>query len=202
MFDEEHYKNATDLGQYTDFSYNALLTQALLSCGDAAAAAGLNLSCGQSSTDSLNDSAFFSSINTTAIENLKALTSLSSMGHNMDGMMLDDGVNASPNIHGTTGYITEYGGGGGGVGGEQQDHQQQQHHLQHQRALDGSEQESLIHNIECNESIPMCGDDTEAAMQLENNECIEMDVSLLYIGHIGLLIDLMVNNYPYLFDVK
>uniref|UniRef100_A0A182UK47 Uncharacterized protein n=1 Tax=Anopheles melas TaxID=34690 RepID=A0A182UK47_9DIPT len=91
MFDEEHYKNATDLGQYTDFSYNALLTQALLSCSDAAAAAGLNLSCGQSSTDSLNDSAFFSSLNTTAIENLKALTSLSSMGHNMDGMMMDDG---------------------------------------------------------------------------------------------------------------
>lgn len=152
MFDDEHYKNAGDF-QYTDFlPYNTLLTQALLSCGDVSS---LNLNCGQVLQDNMasggvNDSGgFLSSINPTAIENLKALTNFQTVA------TLDE--SAGPSSSGA--YLTEIG-----------------HHRGQE--LSSTESESLIHNIECNETIPLCRDEAEAGgMHLESDECMEIEES-------------------------
>lgn len=141
MFDDEHYKNSAELCQYTDFlPYNTLLTQALLSCGDVSS---LNLNCGQALQDNMttgmNEAGFLSSINPTAIENLKALTNFQTVA------ALDE---AGPSSSGP--YLTEIGPG---------------------------HSESLIHNIECNETIPMCSDEGDTGMHLESDECMEIEES-------------------------
>lgn len=160
MFDDEHYRNSAELCQYTDFlPYNALFTQALMSCGDVSS---LNINCNQvlhseTMTSGIsNDSGFLSSINPTAIENLKALTNFQSMNTSDD---------VGPSSSGA--YLTEIGGtrmneSSSTSGGHVTDGQ--------------AEGESLIHNIECNETIPMCGDDCENGMQLESDECMEIEV--------------------------
>lgn len=148
MFDDESYKNAGDF-QYTDFlPYNTLLTQALLSCGDVSS---LNLNCGQvlqdNGTTAANDSGgFLSSINPTAIENLKALTNFQTVAA---ATSMDDA--AGPSSSGA--YLAEMG-----------------HHQ-------GATSESLIHNIECNETIPLCRDEGDAGMHLESDECMEIEES-------------------------
>uniref|UniRef100_A0A1Q3F585 Putative tfiif-interacting ctd phosphatase n=1 Tax=Culex tarsalis TaxID=7177 RepID=A0A1Q3F585_CULTA len=157
MFDDEHYKNAGDF-QYTDFlPYNTLLTQALLSCGDVSS---LNLNCGggqvlqdnMASSGSANESGgFLSSINPTAIENLKALTNFqtvaaaaAAVATTMDETVVAPGPSSS----------------GAYLGQE----------------LAGAESESLIHNIECNETIALCrGDEADAGMHLESDECMEIE---------------------------
>lgn len=74
LFDEEINKGSGDLCQYSDFfPYNSVITQALLSCND------VNALCEQTDlTANLqpSDITFLSSMNQTAIDNLKALTNL------------------------------------------------------------------------------------------------------------------------------
>lgn len=156
MFDDEHYKNAGDF-QYTDFlPYNTLLTQALLSCGDVSS---LNLNCGgqvlqenmTSGTVTATDSgSFLSSINPTAIENLKALTNFQTVAAAAAAATIDETV-AGPSSSGA--YLGQ--------------------------ELGGSESESLIHNIECNETIALCrGDEgSDPGMHLESDECMEIEES-------------------------
>lgn len=148
MFDDENYKNAGDF-QYTDFlPYNTLLTQALLSCGDVSS---LNLNCGQVLQDNMttgtvaagDSGGFLSSINPTAIENLKALTNFQTVATTMDEA-------AGPSSSGA--YLAE---------------------MSHQAPTS----ESLIHNIECNETIPLCRDESDAGMHLESDECMEIEES-------------------------
>ncbi|XP_058065712.1 CTD small phosphatase-like protein 2 [Anopheles bellator] len=146
MFDEEHYRGVAELGQYNDYSYNMLLTQALLSCGDVA---GLNLTDSHGDLGNANDTQFISSLNSTAIENLKALSTFTNMG-NMDSM-LDQGASSSTGPH--KAYLPEFS------------------HGNH-----SSEQQSLIHNIDCNEPVAMCGNHDElSSAQLENHERVEME---------------------------
>lgn len=73
LFDEEINKGSTDMCQYTDFfPYNSVITQALLSCNE------VSTLCEQTDLASnlQTDITFLSSINQTAIDNLKALTNL------------------------------------------------------------------------------------------------------------------------------
>lgn len=74
LFDEEINKGSSDLCQYSDFfPYNNVITQALLSCNE------VNALCEQTDlTANLqpSDITFLSSMNQTAIDNLKALTNL------------------------------------------------------------------------------------------------------------------------------
>lgn len=74
LFDEEINKGSTDLCQYTDFfPYNSVIQQALLSCNE------VNALCEQTDLASNlqpSDITFLSSMNQTAIDNLKALTNL------------------------------------------------------------------------------------------------------------------------------
>lgn len=154
MFDDEHYRNSAELCQYTDLlPYSTLFTQALLSCGDVSS---LNINCNQVLSDNMstgmNDSGFLSSINPTAIENLKALTNFQSMNASDDGGPSSSGA-----------YLTE-------IGVRMNDSSSGGQHVDGQVG-----NESLIHNIECNETIPMCGDDCENGMQLESDECMEIE---------------------------
>lgn len=72
LFDEEINKNPSDTCQYSElFPYNNVITQALLNCND------VNSLCEQSTSNELgNNMTFLSSMNQTAIDNLKALTNL------------------------------------------------------------------------------------------------------------------------------
>lgn len=73
LFDEEMNKGSTDMCQYSDFfPYNSVITQALLSCNE------VNNLCEQNDlTNNLpTDITFLTSMNQTAIDNLKALTNL------------------------------------------------------------------------------------------------------------------------------
>lgn len=75
LFDEEMNKNSTDMCQYSElFPYNNVITQALLNCNE------VNSLCEQSTSNDLGqnitDLTFLSSMNQTAIDNLKALTNL------------------------------------------------------------------------------------------------------------------------------
>lgn len=73
LFDEEMNKGSTDMCQYSDFfPYNSVITQALLSCNE------VNNLCEQNDlTNNLPpDITFLTSMNQTAIDNLKALTNL------------------------------------------------------------------------------------------------------------------------------
>uniref|UniRef100_A0A8D8JD39 CTD small phosphatase-like protein 2 n=1 Tax=Culex pipiens TaxID=7175 RepID=A0A8D8JD39_CULPI len=152
MFDDEHYKNAGDF-QYTDFlPYNTLLTQALLSCGDVSS---LNLNCDNmgAGTGTGNDSGgFLSSINPTAIENLKALTNFQTVAAAAAAATLEETM-AGPSSSGA--YLGQ--------------------------ELGGTESESLIHNIECTETIALCGradeGDAGGGMHLESDECMEIEES-------------------------
>lgn len=118
----------------------------------------LNLNCSQvlseNITTGMNDGGFLSSINPAAIENLKALTNFQNV------TTVDE---AGPSSSGT--YLTEIGTRG--------------NESSSSSGHDGghSETESLIHNIECNETIPMCGDEVENGMQLESDECMEIEES-------------------------
>lgn len=73
LFDEDMNKGSTDMGQYSDFfPYNNVITQALLSCNEVS-----NLCEQNDLTNNLStDITFLTSINQTAIDNLKALTNL------------------------------------------------------------------------------------------------------------------------------
>lgn len=73
LFDEEMNKGSTDMCQYSDFfPYNSVITQALLSCNE------VNNLCEQNdlSSNLPTDITFLTSMNQTAIDNLKALTNL------------------------------------------------------------------------------------------------------------------------------
>lgn len=75
LFDEEMNKNSTDMCQYSElFPYNNVITQALLNCNE------VNSLCEQSTSNdmgnNISDLTFLSSMNQTAIDNLKALTNL------------------------------------------------------------------------------------------------------------------------------
>lgn len=74
LFDEEINKGSADMCQYSDFfPYNSVITQALLSCNE------VNALCEQNDLASNlqpSDITFLSSMNQTAIDNLKALTNL------------------------------------------------------------------------------------------------------------------------------
>lgn len=75
LFDEEMNKNSTDMCQYSElFPYNNVITQALLNCNE------VNTLCEQGTSNDLGnnitDLTFLSSVNQTAIDNLKALTNL------------------------------------------------------------------------------------------------------------------------------
>lgn len=73
LFDEEINKGSADMCQYSDFfPYNNVITQALLSCNE------MNSLCEQNDlTNNLQtDITFLSSMNQTAIDNLKALSNL------------------------------------------------------------------------------------------------------------------------------
>lgn len=86
LFDEEINKGSTDLCQYSDFfPYNNVITQALLSCNE------VNALCEQTDlTANLqpSDITFLSSINQTAIDNLKALTNLNHTTNFLSGITL------------------------------------------------------------------------------------------------------------------
>lgn len=73
LFDEEMNKGSTDMCQYSDFfPYNSVITQALLSCNEVS-----NLCEQNDLTNNLpTDITFLTSMNQTAIDNLKALTNL------------------------------------------------------------------------------------------------------------------------------
>ncbi|XP_031631016.1 CTD small phosphatase-like protein 2 [Contarinia nasturtii] len=71
LFDEEINKNSTDMCQYSElFPYNNVITQALLNCNE------VNSLCEQSTSNDMGNLTFLSSMNQTAIDNLKALTNL------------------------------------------------------------------------------------------------------------------------------
>lgn len=75
LFDEEMNKNSSDMCQYSElFPYNNVITQAILNCNE------VNSLCEQSASADLGnniaDLTFLSSMNQTAIDNLKALTNL------------------------------------------------------------------------------------------------------------------------------
>lgn len=85
LFDDENYKNSTDLCPYTDFlPYNALLTQALLSCNET----NMSLNCNSPSDPALqldanlcvatDNTITYQNTNQTAIDNLKALSNFQS----------------------------------------------------------------------------------------------------------------------------
>lgn len=154
IFDDEHYKSA-ELCPYTDFlPYNTILTQALLSCGDVSS---LNLNCNQVSSENMTNGvsdSFLSSMNPTAIENLRALSSFQNL------TAVDE---TAPNSSGA--YLTEIGGRG--------------NESSSSAGHDGghSETESLIHNIECNETIPLCSEESEGGMPLDSDESMELEES-------------------------
>lgn len=73
LFDEEMNKSPSDMCQYTDFyPYNNVITQALFSCNE------INQFCEQNdiANNFQTDLTFLSSMNQTAIDNLKALSNL------------------------------------------------------------------------------------------------------------------------------
>lgn len=76
LFDEEMSRGTTDMVQYSDFfPYNNVITQALLSCNE------VNNLCEQNELGTAmtsSDITFLSSMNQTAIDNLKALTNFQS----------------------------------------------------------------------------------------------------------------------------
>lgn len=81
LFDEEMNNKSTDMCQYSDlFPYNNCMTSAFLGCSEANTLAGEQTN-GDAANGS-NDLTFFSSINQTAIDNLKALTNLHSHSSN------------------------------------------------------------------------------------------------------------------------
>lgn len=85
LFDEEINKGSADLCQYSDFfPYNSVITQALLSCNDVSAL------CDQTdlAANLPNDITFLSSMNQTAIDNLKALTNLNHTTNFLSGITL------------------------------------------------------------------------------------------------------------------
>lgn len=81
LFDEEMNKSSSDMCQYSElFPYNNVITQALLNCNE------VNSLCEQSTSNDLGNNiselTFLSSMNQTAIDNLKALTNLQNQSTN------------------------------------------------------------------------------------------------------------------------
>lgn len=168
LFDEEINRGSTDLCQYSDFfPYNSVITQALFNCNE------MNQLCDQNELNSngmsSTDITFLSSMNQTAIDNLKALTNLQT--HTANFLSNMNAPNDASSSSTSTSYATSN---GMTMGSDNMIHSITNTACTLYSQQQNVEQMQLTHHNMVH-SQPQDQNDRSNEIQLETDECMEIE---------------------------